>query len=316
MQSSFLPLIDKEELEDAWKWLFSTMKPRPENASVSCVYDPKHWMIQEEYKPLYANGLIEKHLSVLFLTSEFGEDEQIYGLTNFGDATSIDRPAGLIDRDVANVIQEEQGFRDSLAEHLAFWVRLANEAQNYSDGQKFAGKLPHIQSRDKGPDGLFIVTGQSNYVELQSVKSSTKNPRNQVGTRSFRINGKVHDRNNPKQLEEFWLTANENWGSARLQRELSNLCRLLQVTNQQLFKMSLQENLCSYNAIVVANEKYASEDVFEGYEHITPNINHRIATYISSEEWKELAEKTRQVIIIRLNHLLPKKCIHITSKNI
>lgn len=301
MQSSFLPLVTREELEGAWNWLLSTMRPRPDTPSKSCVFDHKHWKIEEQYQPLCANGIIEKHLSLLFLTSEFGDDDQIYNLANFGEATSIGQPIGLLDRDVANVIQEAKGFRDSLSEHLAFWVRLANEAQTRVDGQKFAGKLPHIQSRDKGPDGLFMGTGQKDYVEIQSVKNSIGDPRQLVGTTSFRTHGKVHKREEPKQLEEFWLTANENWGTSRLQRELSNLCRLLQVADPQLFKMALQKNLCFYNAVVVANEKHAREDVFEGYEHITTDVSRRIATYISSEEWKELAEKTRQDIKARLN---------------
>jgi hypothetical protein len=92
----------------------------------------------------------------------------------------------------------------------------------------------------------------------------------------------------------------------RLQRILSSLCRLLQVTDRQLFKMALQRNLCFYNAIVVANEKHAREEVFEGYEHITTNISHRIATYISSTEWKDLAEKTRIEVKARLDHLIPR----------
>ncbi len=50
----------------------------------------------------------------------------------------------------------------------------------------------------------------------------------------------------------------------------------------------------------MADEKYAREDVFEGYEHITEDINRRIATYISSDEWKSLAEETRLEVKNRL----------------
>ncbi len=302
MQLSFLPLVTKDELKGAWGWLLSTMKPRPNTPSMSCVYDHKHWKIGEQYQPLCVNGIVEKHLGTLFLTSEFGDDDQIYRLSNLGEASDIARPADPIDRDVANVVREVKGFRDSLSEHLAFWVRLANEAQTHVEGQKFAGKLPHIQSRDKGPDGLFIATGQRNYVELQSVKNSIGDPRNLVGTTSFRVNGVVHRRESPKQLEEFWLTANENLGSVRLQRELSNLCHLLQIADQQqLFKVALQKNLCFYNAVVVADEIHAREEVFEGYEYITTDVARRIATYISSQEWKALAEKTRQDVKLRMN---------------
>jgi hypothetical protein len=286
MQLSLLPLVTKEELENAWNWLLEGVRPRPTTPSQTCIYDHKQWQIQGAYYPLKVDGKIEKHLGILFLTSEFGDVDQTYNLANFDEVTDINCPAGVLDKDVANVIQEAKGFRDSLSEHLAFWVRLADEAQARVKGQKFAGKLPHVQSRDKGPDGLFISVGQKDYIEIQSVKNSINDPKSLVGTRSFRTSGKIHNRKKPKQLEEFWLTANENWGIVRLQRELSNLCRLMEITEQQeLFKIALSnKDLCFYNAVVVADEKHAREDVFEGYGHITHDVSRRIATYISSDE--------------------------------
>ena len=303
MQLSLLPLIAKEELGNAWDWLIQGIRPRPTTPSQSCIYDHKKWQIQGVYHPLRADGIIEKHLAILFLASEFGDDDQIYNLANFGKATDIRHPVGLLDKDVKNIVQERKGFRDSLSEHLAFWVRLADEAQARVEGKKFAGKSPHVQSRDKGPDGLFISVGSKDYIEIQSVKNSISDPRSLVGTTSFRTSGKIHNRKKPKQLEEFWLTANENWGIVRLQRELSNLCRLMEITElQEFFKIALSnKDLCFYNAIVVADEKHARENVFEGYAHITNDISRRIATYISSDEWKDLAEKTRQEIKKRLN---------------
>jgi hypothetical protein len=204
------PLVSRYEVEDAWLWLCNAVTSRPNVPSKTCVYDHKQWKVQGQYHPLFADGFVEKYLGVLFLTSELGDDEQIYDLANFGEAADITLPNGLLDRDVANVIQEKKGFRDSLSEHLAFWVRLANGSQVCNDDQRFAAKLPHVQSRDKGPDGLFITTGHDSYVEIQSVKSSMGDPRKEVGTRSFRSKGVVHNRKSPKQLEEFWLTANEN----------------------------------------------------------------------------------------------------------
>lgn len=301
MQLSFLPLVDENELKSAWIWLRDEMQPHSQQTCQSCIYDHKKWKVQGAPKSLKADGSIEKHLGILFLASEFGDAEQIYKLVNFNRTMTINRLPGLLDKDILNVIKEKKGFRDSLSEHLAFWVRLASEAKVCPSGQRFVGKLPHIQSRDKGSDGLFIAVGQKDYIEIQSVKNSIRDPRAQVGTKSFRTNGKVLNRKKPKQLEEFWLTANENWGIQRLQRELTSLCLVLGTTNKDFFKMALgNKNLCFYNAIVVADEKYAREAVFEGYEHVTSDVKRRLATYISSEQWQFLAEETRRWLLKHL----------------
>lgn len=300
MQLSWIPLVTEEELQGAWKWLLDTMSPRPAISEQTCIYDHKQWQNQGQYQPLKADDLTVKRLGILFLTSELGADEDIYNLVNCGESFQVDVPADSLDRDVSNVVREIKGFRDSLSEHLAFWVRLACAAQINVDGQRFACSLPNVQSRDKGPDGLFITTGEADFVEIQSVKNSIGDPRGLVATKKFRERGQVHKREKPKQLEEFWLTANENWGIVRLHRTLSNLCRLLEISDQRLFKMSLSKDLCFYNAVVVANQKHAKLDVFEGYQHVVNDVERRIATYISSDDWKEVAEKTRQVIQAKL----------------
>ncbi len=302
MQLSLIsfPLVTNDEMQDAWEWLLDTMSPRPTTPSQICIYDHKQWQDEGQFKPLKPDTVSANRLAILFLVSELGTDESIYRLANCGEVTQISVPTGGLDRDIANVIKEEKGFRDSLSEHLAFWVRLASAAQINVDGQRFACSLPNVQSRDKGPDGLFITFGHTDYVEIQSVKNTINNPRSLVATRKFREHGQIHQREKPKQLEELWLTANENWGIVRLQRTLSQLCRLLDIPAEHLFKMSLSKDLCYYNAIVIADQRHASPNVFDGYQYVLDQINRRIATYVSSEKWKELAEMTRQKILAKL----------------
>jgi hypothetical protein len=291
-------VVKKREVRKAWVWLLRNMSPRPDQNSGLCVYDLKVWGGADAQQPLSPTHLIGTMLGHLYLTSELGDLGAIINMVNGADAQDVIVPAGNLDEDVKNVIISRKRFRDGLSEHLAFWVCLATAAQLCNDGSRFACILPHVQAEDKGPDGLFLLVGLTNKVELQSVKNSGKDPLYLLSTRSFQKGGRVSSSARKRLLEEFYKFAYQRSGFTRLDRALSDLCKHLDVQADQKIRMALLSNtLCSYNAIVVADHQYAKQDLFKGYQYITQDVERRIATYIGSTSWAKVAEIVRRSVL-------------------
>lgn len=291
-------VVRKHEVREAWNWLLENISPRPDQHCDVCIYDLKVWGSTDVKQPLSPMDSVGAVLGRLYLTSELGDLGAIINMVNGADAQDVIVPPGDLDEDVKNVIKSKKRFRDGLSEHLAFWVCLATATQLYNDGSKFACVLPHVQAEDKGPDGLFLLVGLTTKVELQSVKNSKNDPSYLLSTKSFQKKGQVSSNARKRLLEEFYKFANQQSGFTRLSQRLSDLCGYLGVQADQKIRMALLSNTsCSYNAVVVADHQYARPDLFKGYQHVTRDIEHRIATYIGSTSWVEVAEATRQVVL-------------------
>ena len=65
-------------------------------------------------------------------------------------------------------------------------------------------------------------------------------------------------------------------------------------TTQQLRLGLIKTSSC--NAVVVADSRYACDDLFQGYDYVTPEIAKRIATYIGAINWRMLAAETNKVV--------------------
>jgi hypothetical protein len=237
-------------------------------------------------------------LGHLYLTSQLGDSDLIFDLVNHGNAQDVVIPSGKLDTDVKNVIDSIRRFHNALSENLAFWVRLATAAQCKKDSLEFACSKPNVQPDDKGPDGLFLATGTTPQVEVQSIKNSIYDPQSLISSKPFRSKGRIANKKG-KQLEDFYRHARENFGFVRLDDLLSQLCKSLNLSTTREIRIGLLSQ-CSYNAVVVADNKHAKIELFEGYEHVTQDVKRRIATYIGSSEWKEIAASTRQFIVQRL----------------
>jgi hypothetical protein len=246
--------------------------------------------------PLKPTPEVAALLARLYLASGIGDLEAILDMANGNDPTDIVVPAGSLDEDVKKVIKSQPRFRTALSEHLAFWIRLATTAQCPEDCSRFACSLPNVQPEDKGPDGLFLSTGTTSRVEIQSVKNSIGNPQSLISTKRFRLKGTLSVYK--KLLEDFHRFAHENFGFVRLERLLADLCRLLHISTDRQIRIALLSNTeCSYNAIVVADQQYADVELFQGYQYVTPEAKRRVATYIGSTKWTEVAEQTRRSVL-------------------
>jgi hypothetical protein len=256
-------------------------------------FDLKVWGKQTE--PLNPCNKIAEVLGNLYLVSQLEDIEVVLDLARNSCSQDLVIPYGDLDEDIKRVIKNRKRFRNHLSEHLAFWVRLAIAAQSGNDFSDFACSRPNIQPEDKGPDGVFIGTGLIDRVEIQSVKNSTSNPQGLISSSKFRQKGEIPN-SKPKQLEEFYKLATENFGLVRIDKELADLLRVLKIPANKTIRMGLLAD-CSYNAVIVADHQYAKIELFEGYEHITQDAEQRVATYISSTKWVEVAEETRQFVL-------------------
>jgi hypothetical protein len=300
-----ITIVNGHELLDAWNWLVENMSPRPRQDDGLCIYDLKLWGGVSTRQPLEPSYCIMCALGHLYLASELGDLNAILDMVHGNSAQDIIVPTGRLDADVRKVVESKRRFRTALSEHLAFWVRLATGAQTEDCSKsKFACSLPHVQPEDKGPDGLFLSTGEVNQVEIQSVKNSIGDPQSLLSTEQFRSKGRTSKSGKSKLLEDFYEYAYKNTGLVRLDRLLSDLCRLLNVPAVKSIRMGLLSNTtCSYNAVVVADHQYARIQLFRGYQYVAQSAKHRIATYIGSTRWNEVAEQTRQFALKKLRRL-------------
>lgn len=291
LPASTVVLISRGEARLAWDWVLQQMSRRPSIPQSLCVYDRKHWKIGGTPKPLCTDSSCPNYWAELYLISQFSDLSTIINMVNMSAFQDVLAYASSLDPDIKGVIQSAKRFRNALSEHLAFWTRLATEAQ-MRKSSAFACSLPNFQPEDKGPDGLFVGFGATDSVEIHSVKNSLHNPAPNICSPSFRKNG-IPKRG--KQLDDFWRKTNENFGLGRLDRLLSQVSDSLGVTSQQSIRLALLAD-CAYNAVVVADDSFAKIDLFDGYQRFPCEVQRRIATYIGAVNWKEFAEKTRRIV--------------------
>ena len=287
-----ITVISGCDLTSSWRRLLADLSCRPPTPQRAFVFDHKSWRQQTGHQPLDLGNLIPEMLSSLFIASELGELKSVLDMAKGGSAPDITISCLPLDSDVKDVVSNSKRFRHALSEHLAFWVQLAHVAK--SNSSHFACSRPNLQPEDKGPDGVFVHLGGKNRVEVQSVKSSTRDPSSLISSSSFR-SGKKVDRK--KLLDGFWLQAYQNLGLTRLQNALSDACNLLSLSPEDRVRIGLTLDACSYNAVVIADDNYADITLFDGYERITTDATRCIATYIGSTKWTDVAEATRQCAI-------------------
>lgn len=287
-------VVPKRDMKDAWEWLIQCISPRPREPSGPCIFDRKLWKNRREREPLKPDCSVLKVLGDLFLASQLGDLTAIINMVNGGNSSDIAIYDGQLDRDTKNIICNRTRFRNALSEHLSFWTRLATAAQSRTHKRtlRFAHTMPNFQPEDKGPDGIFVDAGATMLVEIQSVKSSINNPVPKISSSSFRKRGRAKK---GKQLDDFWFKAKKSLGLGRLDRLLSQALAPLNLTVVQKERMGLLLD-CTYNAVVVADDKYADKDIFNGYQFVTEEVEKRIATYIGATSWKRVAEDVRRSV--------------------
>jgi hypothetical protein len=288
-------LLDRIQVYNVWKWLVANINNRPALSPELCfVDDHKLWGINLS-QPLASSEEFQEKIAQLFLISQLGEIPQVIELSKGGDSFSLFLVTQHLDQDIKVVIESEDRFRDGLSEHLGFWVTLgslvkSNLYTNYAISQ------PNFQPEDKGPDGLFLGLdeAQQAHIELRSIKNSVGNPYYLVASANFRNGG---DAQKSKQLEEFYLLVEEEYGFARLDRLLAQVSSYLSLESNQLTRAVLLKNSAKYNAVVVANEAFYSSGMFNGFQRVIDAPDKCIATYIGSDVWTQFAENVRNKVI-------------------
>ncbi len=291
LNATQIVIVDQHDVLKAWSWLLNRMTSRPSPNCQHYTYDEKRWLGANGSSPLHPTADVACKLAHLYLTSELGDAEMILNLTNYQLPCDVILYHGSLDPDVVAIVGSTSRFRNTLSEHLAFWTRLATEGQRRR-GTRFACSAPNVQPEDKGPDGVFLAVSTASEVEIHSVKNSIGDPRGLISSKRFRSQGVPKPR---KQLDDLWRCAHEGHGFVRLDRLLADVSRSLSVTADQSIRMSLLAK-CGYNAVVVAEQSYATPNLFEGYQHVTTEVDRHIATYIGANGWAQVAEETRRAV--------------------
>lgn len=291
-------LITAHDLQEAWDWLVNYIEIRPTVAGTSCYFDNKCWR-DDPNLPEFENEFAEicVMLGRLYIGSQFGDSRNLIEMVHGRAAQTVRLLSGNLDHDVSAVVLSVPRFRNHLSEHLSFWIRLAIEKKQrgaaYQPLQmEFAYSRPNIQPEDKGPDGLYIELAPEYRLEIQSVKNSIGNPRSLVASAGFRTKGNPQPR---KLLDDFWLLRHRHDGLLRLEVLLDQTLDMLDADTTKQLRLGLIAT-SSCNAVVVANTQFASEDMFVGYEHVTPEISQRIATFLGAVDWRTLATETNNSV--------------------
>jgi len=288
-------LLDANRVDNAWKWLTANISNRPGLSPELCfVDDHKSWG-NDLPQPLQSTNEFVEKTAELFLVSQLGDIFQIIELSRGENSFDLFLTTQKLDQDIKVFIESDRRFREGLSEHLGFWVTLATLVK-LGHFTRHAISQPNFKADDKGPDGLFFGLDQNQYpyIELRSIKSSVDNPYYLVASAHFRNGG---DAEKDKQLEEFYLLVEEEFGFARLDRLLAQVSNYLSLESNQLTRAVLLKTSAKYNAIVVANEAFYTPDMFNGFQRVTDAPEKRIATYIGSDVWTQFAENVRNKAI-------------------
>lgn len=288
---SIIEIVSNNRLDNAWRWLLSEISPRPNSPGNICLFDHKCWRDDTHLDET------SEMLAILYIASQLGDHKKIIGMVNGLLCPAVIWQGVSLDNDVQGVIESEKRFRNHLSEHLAFWIRLAVERKNRAANPgnqsiEFSYSKPNIQPEDKGSDGLYVEITPSYRIEMQSVKNNLSDPKPYISSTSFRNKGTAQSK---KLLDDFWRLKHKNDGLVRLEQQLDGLIGPLGLSAEEKVKLALVQR-GAYNAVIVANDFYANENLFEGYEHVTSDKNKRIATYIGSKNWKMLASKTWKIV--------------------
>jgi hypothetical protein len=301
-------LVNNQEFIESWKWLI-------DHLSIDKTYIDDHKYFLEHKYLNFPNHTIcidtDKNASIyfarLYLVSQVApvsdylehikSDVIDFDLKYFNEN---------LDNDIAQIInaQETQNnhnsFRNSLSEHLIHWICLASiiKGANFQD---FSIIKPNIKSEDHGPDGLACLVNNNEFtIKLVSIKNSINPPQSLISSTSIRK--KSGSANDPKKiLDEFYEFRNQNKGFHRLDDNLNILLQSLGHSIQSNLRQSLLRNSCEFNAAVVANEKYANSNLFEGFSNIIDDPNKCIGIYLGSNEWKIFSNNVQIEIKYILN---------------
>jgi hypothetical protein len=277
-KGAVVELVSSAELVSAWTWLKAVVTKRPAVVHGECIYDPKLWHVGATAGPLEVDAQVCDSIARLYLASTLCAIADLNRMANGANAPTVTSSVPLDDQ-IAAVVSKPERLRASLAEHLAFWIRMADAAT--ANAGPFALAQPNLLPEDKGHDGLLMIGGTSPSLEIQSVKNSKNDPKALVSSAAFRKTGAPKKK---RQLDDFWLLTHRSVGMVRLHRMVSQVADSLGLATNEKLRDSVIAD-AAYNAVVVANHKHAKPDMFEGYKHVVSDVQRRIGTYVGAKAW-------------------------------
>ncbi len=293
--SMFNIIIPADKVKCSWDWLIANISDRPTpKLQDSFVYDHKT-LAGAMSVFLHSNRNHVEAVAYLYFASQFcGDPNDMIAIAN-DKAQDVGIFTPKLESSIHKLIDNPKSFPNALSEHIAFWIQLATLVR-MGIFPSFAITLPNTLPTDPGPDGLSLAfdVKDTMVVEIRSVKSSIDRPTSLISTPGFR---KGISANSEKQLEELYLVATAGYGFIKLDKLLSGAFASLGKPNDKFIRAGLLRSTNKFNAVVVANSKFSSNKLFNGYERVPRFPKDKIATYIGSDQWSLFSENVRAFVV-------------------
>ena len=305
-------IVSSQEFQEAWGWFLDYISiDQTLVEEYGYHLDHKHWHYPDHVKCIDRCENADIYLARLYLISQLSSvSDYLSNLKNHSITFNLSYLSNQLDEDVARVIRAQEtanhlnAFRNSLSEHLAYWVILASVIK-VSGYQDFSIAKPNLQPEDKGPDGLAcIVFADYLIIKIISIKNSINSPQESISSPSFRNNSEI-DLNEKKILDEFYAFRKRNRGFQRLDDKLNNLLQELHQDPENQIRRILLNHHSQFNASIIADEQYATKNLFIGFNKISDRPIRCIGIYVGSENWKDLADNVQ----IKVKEILTMKRI-------
>ena len=291
----FNVIVPAVKVQESWDWLVANISDRPiPKIKDAFVFDHKT-LAGALSVFLHSDKSHVEAVACLYSASQFcGDPNEMIAIAN-NKAQDIGVFTPKLETSIHKLINNPSSFPNALSEHIAFWIQLATLVRTRIFSS-FAITLPNTLPTDPGPDGLSLAFDSKDemVVEIRSVKSSIDRPTSLISTPSFR---KGIDANPEKQLEELYLVATAGYGFIKLDKLLSGAFASLGKPNNKFIRAGLLRSTNKFNAVVVANSRFSSDKLFNGYERVPRFPKDKIATYIGSDEWRLFSENVRAFVV-------------------
>jgi len=296
-------IVSVDEFKAAWDWLIdhiSIIQILVEEQGF--YYDHKHWQFPDHIICVDECENADEHLARLYLVSQLASvSDYLKDLKAHNFLFNLDFFGQQLDEDVARVIKAQEtdnhlnSFRNSLSEHLAYWVNLASIIK-INEHQDFSISKPNLQPEDKGSDGLACVLYDDHLrVKLVSVKNSINSPKELISSAHFRKKS-MSDLDEKKLLDEFYAFQNRDRGFQRLDEKINTLLNELHIDATNIVRRVYLHGHSQFNALVIADEQYADRSLFMGFNIITDQPDRCIGIYIGSRNWQIFADVVQRKV--------------------
>ena len=290
-------IVSSQEFQEAWIWFLDHISANQTLVEKHGYFlDHKHWQYPDCVKCIDECDNVDTYLARLYLISQLAPvSDYLSNLKSHTITFNLSYSSNQLDEDVARVIRAQEtpnhlnAFRNSLSEHLAYWAILASviKVTGYQD---FSIAKPNLQPEDKGPDGLVcVVYGNYSIIKIISVKNSINSPQGLISSA----------------LDEFFAFQNYNRGFQRLDEKLNTLQQELHQDANNQIRWILLNHQSQFNASAIADEQYATDNLFIGFDKISDQPTRRVGIYVGSGNWMDLADNVQ----IKVKEILTQKRI-------